>query len=64
MNNEMVAYIAKRIAEITRRYPSSSISIGVIMPTNAGQSEPNFLVRETETKTATNGEPTTSVYIQ
>ena len=63
MTDEMVIYIAKTVANITRQYPFSSLTIGVIMPTTATELYPTFAVKETLLNSAMDGEPLTSVFI-
>jgi len=63
MDNQMVEYIAERIAGIARRYSQSHLSITVIMPQSATQCLPSFAIDAKPVK-ATDGEPITLVYVR
>jgi len=63
INNETVAYISEKVAEVARKHPYDHISITVIMPELATQAYPTFVVG-TYPVNATEGEPTTIVRIR
>lgn len=61
--NDMVEYIAERIAGIVRKHPESHLSIYVFMPQTATQCLPSFAV-DANPILATDGEPVTLVYVR
>ena len=63
IDNQMVQYIAERIAGIARKYQQSHLSITVVMPKSATECLPSFVI-DTKPVKATDGEPITLVYVR
>jgi len=63
MNNELIEYIAERVADITRKSPYSRLDITVIMPTTTTEYFPVFAVQETPLISAGDSDPKTFVTI-
>jgi hypothetical protein len=63
LDNEMAAYIASKVANITRQYNDSSLDITVIMPSSATETRLTFIVREIPMTSAMDDSPTTSIKV-
>jgi hypothetical protein len=63
MDKEIIALIAERCSEITRKHPNSNLTITVSMPTSATVYYPVFVVNETTLSSASDNSPVTRVKI-